>query len=71
MSIAASVQDRFRGIPSGFSTYWPGFAVTAAVAAWAIPIAALVDSIVPDAYMVSPLVRICICLGFSFLCPSF
>lgn len=32
MSLAASVQDRFRGMPAGFSTYWPGFAVTAAVA---------------------------------------
>lgn len=32
MSLAASVQDCFRGMPSGFSTYWPGFAVTAAVA---------------------------------------
>ena len=32
MSLAASVQDRFRGMPSGFATYWPGIAVTAAVA---------------------------------------
>jgi uncharacterized integral membrane protein (TIGR00698 family) len=32
MTFAASVQDRFRGMPSGFAAYWPGFAVTAAVA---------------------------------------
>jgi len=32
MTFTASVHERFRSMPSGFSTYWPGFAVTAAVA---------------------------------------
>lgn len=32
MTLAATVQQRFRSLPSGFSSYWPGFAVTAAVA---------------------------------------
>jgi alpha-1,2-glucosyltransferase len=34
-------------------------AVAAAVAAWAVPVAVLVDSVVPDPYMVSHLLRIC------------
>lgn len=32
MTFTTLIHDRFQGIPSGFSTYWPGFAVTSAVA---------------------------------------
>ena len=34
-------------------------AVAAVVAAWAVPVAVLVDSVVPDPYMVSYLPRSC------------
>ena len=54
MAVSAVGLPEFRDLPWGMGR----LAVAAAVAAWAIPIALLVDSVVPAPYMVSHLPRI-------------